>query len=147
MCLWRLRVPFGTAPLMCNLGVRTLPNTQTCSLSNVARNFLGLAVMLAVASQAHAQQYFYYPQTAAPSYQPQYYYTQPTATYTQTPGYYYITQPYQTAYTPQYYQYYYCSRSTTSTVPPGKLTKLPMLARTARRPHQRRRRRLPMAGR
>jgi uncharacterized protein YkwD len=92
---------------MCNLGVRTLPNTQTCSLSKVARHFLGLAVVLAIVSQAHAQQYFYYPQRVAPSYQPQYYYAQPAPTYTQTPGYYYTTQPYQTYYTPQYYQYYY----------------------------------------
>jgi hypothetical protein len=91
---------------MCNLGVRTLPTTQTLSLSNVARHFLGFAVVLAFVSQAHAQQYFYYPQTAARSYQPQYYYTQPTATYAQTPAYYYVAQPYQTTYTPQSYQYY-----------------------------------------
>jgi hypothetical protein len=84
-----------------------LPNTRTFSPSNVARHFLLLTLVLAAVSQAHAQQYFYYPQTAAPSYQPQYYYTQPTQTYTQTPGYYYVTQPYQATYAPQYYQHPY----------------------------------------
>jgi hypothetical protein len=125
---------------MWNLGVRTLPNTQTCFLSKVARHSLGLAVVLAIVSQAHAQQYFYYPQTAAPSYQPRYYYTQRAPTYTQTPGYYYITQPYQTSYTPQYYQYYYptqyyqaggngqnyqtanVSQNTEATAPPSETT-------------------------
>src|SRR3954452_3502813 len=92
---------------MRNLGARTLPTTQTLSLSSVARHFLGLAVVLATVSQTHAQQYFYYPQTTVWSYQPQYYSAQPTLAYTQTPVYYYTAQPYQTAYWPQYYQYYY----------------------------------------
>src|SRR4051794_4216634 len=92
---------------MWNLGARPLPNTRTFTLNNVARHFLGLAVVLVAASQVHAQQYFYYPRTTAPSYQPQYYYTQPGPAYTQTPGYYYTTQPYQQPYAPQYYQYYY----------------------------------------
>jgi uncharacterized protein YkwD len=75
--------------------------------SNVARLLLGLAGIVVVSSQVHAQQYVYYPSATT---QPTYYYVQPATRYYQarnTPQYYqysYAPQYYQAASTPQYYQ-------------------------------------------
>jgi len=79
------------------------------TMKGLARALIGLAVLVAAASQAQAQQYYYYPTTAAGTGQPQYYYTQPS---TQNagyagPGYYQIAptlQPAQYYYAPQTYQ-------------------------------------------
>jgi uncharacterized protein YkwD len=73
----------------------------------VARHLLSMMAIVAVSSQAQAQQYLYYQQAAN---QPTYYYVQQPA-----------PQYYQASYAPQYYQYYQTPQ-TYQTAPPAQTT-------------------------